>query len=94
MSLLVTYLLVIATSDIIHILIGADLAGMVVNVLIVSAFITFTDFSHPPAIALTIFAYIAGDPLDFTVSSLLALSALMIGSIAVEKIRLRKLRQP
>ncbi|MEM0156230.1 MAG: HPP family protein [Thermoplasmataceae archaeon] len=92
-SLLVTYVLVIGTSDIIHILIGTGLVEIVVNVLIVSAFITFTDFSHPPAIALAIFSYLVGDPFDFTVSSILALSALIISAMIIEKFRLGMSRQ-
>ena len=36
---------------------------MVLNVVIVSAYVTFTNLTHPPAIALTIFSYIAGNPL-------------------------------
>ena len=83
-SLAATYLLVIITSDIIHLAFGAALWGLILNVIIVSAFITFTEFSHPPAIALAIFSYIAGDPLDFTISSLLALSALLAGSLILD----------
>ena len=58
---------------------------MILNVLIVSAFVTFTDLTHPPAIALTIFSYIAGDPLDFTISSGLSLLALFAASLIIEK---------
>ncbi len=84
-SLLATYSLVIASSDLLHFMLGASLSGIIVNVIIVSAFITFTDLSHPPAIALTIFSYIAGDPLDFTISSVLSLSALLVASILLQK---------
>lgn len=84
-SMIATYALVIISSDALHFLFGESLDGMVINVLIVSAFITFTNFTHPPAIALTIFSYIAGDPLDFTVSSGLSLLALLAASLILEK---------
>jgi hypothetical protein len=91
-SLLATYLLVIITSDIIHIVLGTGLDGLILNVIIISAFITFTEFSHPPAIALAIFSYIVADPLDFTISSILALAALLTGSLIIEKFGARKLK--
>jgi hypothetical protein len=91
-SLLATYLLVIITSDIIHIVLGTGLDGLILNVIIISAFITFTEFSHPPAIALAIFSYIVADPLDFTISSILALAALLAGSLIIEKFGARKLK--
>ena len=91
-SLLATYLLVIITSDIIHIVLGTGLDGLILNVIIISAFITFTEFSHPPAIALAIFSYIVADPLDFTMSSILALAALLTGSLIIEKFGARKLK--
>ncbi|MFG1414589.1 MAG: hypothetical protein AAE986_00300 [Thermoplasmataceae archaeon] len=84
-SLMSTYLLVIISSDIIHLALGAALDGLILNVIIISAFITFSEFSHPPAIALAIFSYIAADPLDFTISSLLALAALLASSLILER---------
>ncbi len=84
-SLLATYSLVIVSSDLLHMVFGASLNGIIVNVIIVSAFITFTDLSHPPAIALAIFSYIAGDPLDFTISSVLSLLALLVSSFLLDK---------
>jgi hypothetical protein len=84
-SLMSTYLLVIITSDIIHLALGAAFDGLILNVIIISAFITFTDLSHPPAIALAIFSYISGDPLDFTISSLLALAALLASSFILDR---------
>ena len=83
--LIATYTFVILSSDIFHFLLGESLFGMILNVLIVSAFVTFTDLTHPPAIALTIFSYIAGDPLDFTISSGLSLLALFAASLIIEK---------
>lgn len=88
-SLIATYTLVILSSDILHFLLGESLAGMVINVVIVSAFVTFTNLTHPPAIALTIFSYIAGNPLDFTISSVLSLGALVAASLIIDKYGLK-----
>ena len=84
-SLFATYGVVILSSDAFHFLLGQSLFGMILNVLIVSAFVTFTNLTHPPAIALTIFSYLAGDPLDFTISSGLSLLALLAASLIIEK---------
>lgn len=84
-SLTATYALVIISSDALHFLFGGSLVGMIFNVLIVSAFVTFTNLTHPPAIALTIFSYMAGDPLDFTISSGHSLLALLAASLIIEK---------
>ena len=84
-SLIATYAIVILSSDAFHFLLGESLVGMILNVLIVSAFVTFTNLTHPPAIALTIFSYLAGDPLDFTISSGLSLLALLAASLIIEK---------
>lgn len=84
-SLVSTYTLVILSSDILHFLLGVSLIGMVLNVVIVSAFVTFTNLTHPPAIALTIFSYIAGNSLDFTISSALSLAALLAASLIMGK---------
>lgn len=80
-----TYALVILSSDILHFFLGVSLAGMIISVVIVSAFVTFTNLTHPPAIALTIFSYIAGNPLDFTISSVLSLGVLLTASLIMEK---------
>ncbi len=87
-SLAATYTLVILSSDTLHFILGESIIGMVLNVVIVSAFVTFTNFTHPPAIALTIFSFIAGNPLDFTISSVLSLVALLTVSLLIEKYRL------
>ncbi len=84
-SLIATYALVILSSDAFHFLLGESIFGMIINVLIVSAFVTFTDLTHPPAIALTIFSYIAADPLGFTISTVLSLLALLAASFILEK---------
>ena len=54
--------------------------------LFVTAYLSrISEFSHPPAIALAIFSYIAADPLDFTISSLLALAALLASSLILDR---------
>jgi len=88
--LIATYLIVILSSDVIHLVLGAGLDGMLVNVIIISAFITFTDLSHPPAIALAIFSYIVTDPFDFTISSLLSLATLVTSSYIIERFGILK----
>lgn len=84
-SLIASYGVVITSSDIFHFLLGLSLVGMILNVLIVSAFVTFTNLTHPPAIALTIFSYLAGDPMDFTISTVLSLIALILSSLIIAK---------
>ncbi len=90
-ALAVTYFLVIVSSDFLHVILGNNLLGMILDVLVVSGFITFTNYSHPPAIALTIFSYLIASPLDFTISSVLSLIALISSSILLEKYILRDL---
>jgi len=57
-SLAFSYLLVIATTVLIHFFIGDTIYSMAVNVLIVSLAMTALDMIHPPSIALTIFSYL------------------------------------
>jgi len=83
-SLAITYILVIISSDVLHVIFSDSLPGMILDVLVVSGFITFTNYSHPPAIALTIFSYLVASPLDFTFSSVLSLLSLLISSILME----------
>lgn len=89
LSIVSTYLLVIASSYLIHIVIGNTLIAMISNLVLVSAFITFTDYIHPPALALTVFSYIIHDQLGFTESSLIALIVIVTTSIAIKTLRLK-----
>ncbi len=84
-SVAMSYLVVVASSELIHLLVGTSLIALVANILIVSAFITFTDFSHPPAIALTIFSYIVHDTLSFSISSLLALCIVLVFDVLIKR---------
>ncbi|MGI0067415.1 MAG: hypothetical protein ACREB9_03210 [Thermoplasmata archaeon] len=54
---------------------GLTVLALVLNVLVVSLFVTFTPFSHPPALALTIFSFIAHDTTTFTETSLIVLGS-------------------
>ena len=85
-SIIATYLLVILLSDLSQIIIGTGIAEMILNVVIISAFITFTKMSHPPAIALAIFSFIVSDPVEFTISSLFSLAVLLASSYIIEKL--------
>ncbi len=89
-SLAVTYLLVILLTDLVHVLNGTHLIGMLLSVIGISAFITFTDFSHPPAIALVIFSFLSSSILDFTISSLLSLVVLIVTSYLTGKYELMR----
>ncbi|MEM0135117.1 MAG: HPP family protein [Thermoplasmatales archaeon] len=86
-SIAFSYLFVILSSYAIHILLAQSLAGMLVNVVLISAFITFSGFAHPPAIALTIFSYIEGSITDFAISTLLALAILISSSLLIDFLR-------
>ncbi|MGC8495432.1 MAG: hypothetical protein ACP5SH_27290, partial [Syntrophobacteraceae bacterium] len=54
---------------------------------LISAFITFTDFTHPPALALTVFSYLTHDQLAFMEASLLALTVIVASSPIINRIR-------
>lgn len=82
-NILSTYLLVIVSSYLIHVLLGDTVPAMAFNLVLISAFITFTDFTHPPAIALTVFSYLTHDQLAFTEASLLALAVIVASSLVL-----------
>ena len=86
-NILSTYLLVIASSYLIHVLLGDTVPAMVFNLVLISAFITFTDFTHPPAIALTVFSYLTHDQLAFMEASLLALTVIVTSSLIINRIQ-------
>lgn len=83
-TLTASYLMVVLTADLIHLTLGPSIAGMVVNVVVISAFITFSEMTHPPAIALVIFSYIAHNLADFTVSTLMVLVVLVASSYILD----------
>jgi hypothetical protein len=77
-SVLFSYLFVIFSSEFIHLALGISPLYMTANVIIVSAFISFTGNNHPPAIALTIFSYIVHSTVYFALTSILVLLVIMI----------------
>ena len=77
-SVLVSYLFVIFSSELIHLTLGISPVYMTVNVIVVSAFISVTDYKHPPAIALTIFSYIVHSTVYFAITSIMVLLVIII----------------
>lgn len=86
-NIVVSYLFVLASSEVFAVALGVTILALLLNVLTVSVFISFTPFSHPPALALTIFSYLFHDPLRFTVESLLVLLLVAAADIAFDRIR-------
>lgn len=84
-SIAATYMLVVSLSGILQLLFGDVLIGMIAEMILITAFITFTNFSHPPAIALTIFSYISANLVDFAFSSFLVLAILLLGAHLIER---------
>lgn len=78
----VSYLFVILSSKIIHLALGISTYFMALNVVIVSLFISYSKFSHSPAIALTIFSYIVHNTIFFAFTSVVVLLAIILTSIA------------
>jgi CBS-domain-containing membrane protein len=70
LSVGLSYVAVIVSTLILHTLIGDNIVSLTLNVLFVAAFISSTKYSHPPALALTIFSYLTKDILGFAVTSL------------------------
>lgn len=83
-SVVFSYVMVIVTSTILHFLLGVGIISLTLNVLIVAAFIAFTRFTHPPALALTIFSYLTNDTLGFSLTSLLVLAIIFTFAKASE----------
>lgn len=88
----VSYIFVILSSEIIHISLGISLYSMALNVIIVSLFVSYSRYSHPPAIALAIFSYIVHNALSFAITSLIVLSVILVITYFSEIVmgRLRK----
>jgi CBS-domain-containing membrane protein len=72
-NIVTSYLVVIASSVAFEYALGVTILALVLNVIVVSLFISFTPFSHPPALALTIFSYIVRDSPAFVLTSLVVL---------------------
>ncbi|MGP6293554.1 HPP family protein [Caldiplasma sukawensis] len=69
-SIIISYVIVVLSTELFHITLGLGYLSLTFNVLLISFFITFTEFNHPPAIALTIFSYISHSPEKFVISSI------------------------
>lgn len=78
----ISYLFVIFSSEIIHLTLGISPYFMALNVVIVSLFISYSKFSHPPAIALTIFSYIVHNTIFFAFTSVVVLLVIILISFA------------
>ncbi|GGM76142.1 hypothetical protein GCM10007108_12650 [Thermogymnomonas acidicola] len=86
-SISASYLFVILTTEAIHVLLGTGTLQMLLNVVLVSLFITFLPYRHPPALALTIFSYITHSTFDFTLSSITVLLILLASRYILGHIR-------
>lgn len=84
-SIAASYLVVILTSEVFEFAFGVTVVALVVNVTVVSLFIAFTRYSHPPALALTIFSYIVHDSLDFVLTSLVVLVIVTVADLVIER---------
>lgn len=82
-----SYLVVVVSSALFQLGLGVTVIALVLNVVVVSLFITFTPFRHPPALALTIFSFIAHDPAVFTETSLLVLVIILAAAVLIERFR-------
>ena len=84
-NIVVSYLFVIASSEAFTLVLGVTDLALVLNVLVVSVFITVTPYAHPPALALTIFSYIVHDPWSFTVTSLIVLGIVAAADALIDR---------
>ena len=76
-SIVASYLAVLASSAVFELFLGITLFALVANVVLISAFIAFSGYAHPPALALTIFSYLVHDPITFSLTSLVILGVLI-----------------
>ncbi|BAB59395.1 hypothetical protein [Thermoplasma volcanium GSS1] len=80
-SLIVSYVAVILSTTLLHILLGTGVIQLYLNVVIISILITFTRFKHPPAIALAVFSYIEHNDVKFVESSIIILIVLWLADL-------------
>lgn len=84
-SIVTSYLVVIGSSELFVLTLGITYLALVLNVIVVSALIAFTSFAHPPALALTIFSYIAHDSVVFSLTSLVVLGIVVGADLIVHR---------
>ena len=77
-----SYLFAVASSEALHVILGPSELAMSLNVILVSIFVALTKYSHPPAIALTIFSYLVYRDLPFVETSLAVMLLVLAGSFA------------
>jgi hypothetical protein len=87
-NFVMSYIFVIATTEILHSVLGFSIIVVLTNVIMVSAFISFTRFKHPPAIALTIFSYIIHETDYFIFASLAVLPILVTIHVLVNRLNM------
>lgn len=85
-NVVAAYLAVIASSVALTTTVGTVEVALVVNLVLVSAFVTFTPFAHPPALALTIFAYISHDAIGLAFGSLLVLGMVVVLDVLLTRV--------
>lgn len=79
-----SYLLVIFTTEILHFLLGFSYIPLLINVIVISIFISYTKYAHPPALALTIFSYIIHSAIPFIIASISVLAIIVIFKLILD----------
>lgn len=86
LGIVLSYLVVVGSTEAFELVFGVTFLALVLNVVLVSLFITFSPFSHVPAIALTIFSYLVHDPYAFAVTSLVMTGVVAVEAFAIERV--------
>jgi hypothetical protein len=81
-----SYAFVMASTLVLQTVLGFSTVTAVTNVLLVSAFIFFTRFKHPPAVALTLFSFIAHTTVTLVLTVAVFLAIVIGIQFAVERI--------
>jgi len=77
-SVLVSYIAVIVVTTILHFAFGRSEFSLALSIILMSAFISFTKFSHPPVIALAIFSYYTDNIFSFIITTLVILAIIFL----------------
>ncbi len=77
-NIALSYILVIFTTEVLHFLLGFSYIPLIINVSVISIFISYTKYAHPPALALTIFSYIVHSTIPFVIASFSVLAIILI----------------
>jgi len=92
-GIVLSYTIVILTTEVLQYFYGRSALAVLLNVFIVSAFISFTRFKHPPAIALTIFSYIIHTTVSFLLASIAVLAVIIAIHTLVGRINIEFLKE-